>query len=121
VSVLVANGTETNGVAGQVTTFLGHAGYAVQKAVNAMTTVPGTMIYVPTGDTAAGKAVASELGLPSTIVQASSLAAPVPSGDNADVIVIVGPDLVPFSRSSSTSSAAASAVAPSGSTQPVLD
>jgi hypothetical protein len=113
VSVLVANGTSTNGVAGQVTTFLAKLGFATQTAVNATTTVSSTTVYVPTGDTAGGNLVIADLGLSSSSLQPTADPAPVASVGTALVVVIVGPDLVarlPLSAPAPGTSTAALAV-----------
>ena len=94
VLVLVANGTSTNGAAGKVDTYLAQKGFSMQPATDATDTVPGTAIYIPGGDAAAGRAVVAALNLPSASLQPISAVPPVKSLDNANVIVVVGPDLV---------------------------
>ena len=93
VHVLVANGTNTNGVAGGVTTFLGQKGYGTLTAANALTRVQSTQIYPTGGSVAAAQEVAATLGLPSTTVQAVGAPAPVASTSGATVVVIAGPEL----------------------------
>jgi hypothetical protein len=93
VHVLVANGTNTNGVAGGVTTFLGQKGYGTLTATNSLTRVQATQIYPTGGSVGAAQEVAAALGLPTTTVQAAGAPAPVPSSAGATVVVIAGPEL----------------------------
>jgi hypothetical protein len=102
--VLVANGTNSNGAAGAVSSFLSGKGFATLKAVNALTTVRATQIYPINNAVAAAQEVAAALGLSSSAVQPNSTPVPVSSTTGATVVVIVGPDIL--SRSSSTSSGA---------------
>jgi hypothetical protein len=93
VHVLVANGTNTNGVAGGVTTFLGQKGYGTLTATNALTRVQTTQIYPTGGSVGAAQEVAAALGLPASTVQAIGAPAPVSSSSGATVVVIAGPEL----------------------------
>ncbi|HTS14723.1 MAG TPA: LytR C-terminal domain-containing protein [Candidatus Sulfotelmatobacter sp.] len=93
VHVLVANGTNTNGVAGGVTTFLGQKGYGTLTATNALTRVQATQVYPTGGSMGAAQEVAAALGLPASTVQAVGAPAPVPSSAGATVVVIAGPEL----------------------------
>ncbi|MHB8682253.1 MAG: LytR C-terminal domain-containing protein [Acidimicrobiales bacterium] len=100
VSVLVANGTNTNGAAAAVTSFLAGKGFSTLHAVDALTTVHASQIYAVNGANSAAAAVAAALGLTSTSIEANSMPVPVSSTGGANVVVIVGPDLV--SRTSTT-------------------
>jgi hypothetical protein len=93
VHVLVANGTNTNGVAGAVTTFLGQKGYGTLTAANSLTRVTATQVYPTGGSLAAAQAVAQTLGLPASAVEAVGSPAPVSGSAGATVVVIAGPDL----------------------------
>ncbi len=104
IRVLVANGTNTNGAAAAVTSFLSGKGFSMLKAANALTTVAATQIYPIKAAVTAAEEVAAALGLSSSAVQPNSTPVPVPSTAGATVVVVVGPDILP--RSSSTSSGA---------------
>lgn len=93
IHVLVANATETNGVAGAVTSFLGSKGFATLTAVNALLKVTASEIYTVGGATADTRTVTAALGLPPTSIEPAAAAAPVSSVAGANVVVIVGPDL----------------------------
>ena len=93
IHVLVANGTNTNGVAGAVTTDLGQKGYGTLTAANSLTRVTASQVYPTGGSAAAAQEVAQTLGLPTSSVQAVGAPAPVSSSTGATVVVIAGPDL----------------------------
>lgn len=104
IHVLVANGTNTNGAAASVSSLLSGKGFSVLKAANALTTVHATQIYPINNAVTAAQEVAAALGLTSSAVEPNSTPVPVSSTTGATVVVIVGPDILP--RSSSTSSGA---------------
>lgn len=104
IRVLVANGTNSNGAASSVTSFLSGKGFATLRPANALTTVHASQVYPINNAVTAAQEVAAALGLPSSSVQPNSTPVPVSSTAGATVVVIVGPDLL--SRSSSTSSGA---------------
>lgn len=104
IRVLVANGTNSNGAASSVTSFLSGKGFATLRPANALTTVHASQVYPINNAVAAAQEVAAALGLPASSVQPNSTPVPVSSTAGATVVVIVGPDLL--SRSSSTSSGA---------------
>ena len=93
IHVLVANATETNGVAGAVTQFLASKGFATLTAVNALVKVTASEIFTVGGATADTSVVASALNLPATSIEPAAQGAPVSSTTGANVVVIVGPDL----------------------------
>jgi hypothetical protein len=94
IKVLVANGTNTSGVASAVSSLLSGKGYSTLTPVNALTVVSASQVYA-IGPAAAGAArqVAAALGLPQTSVEPASQPVPVASPGAATVVVIVGPDL----------------------------
>lgn len=104
IRVLVANGTNTSGAAASVTSFVSGKGFATLRPTNALTTVHASQVYPINDAVSAAQEVAAALGLPSSSVQPNSTPVPVPSTAGATVVVVVGPDLL--SRSSSTSSGA---------------
>jgi hypothetical protein len=93
IHVLVANATDTNGVAGSTTAFLASKGFATLTAVNALVKVTSSEIFTVGGVTADTDAVANALGLPAASIEPAASAAPVSSTTGANVVVIVGPDL----------------------------
>jgi hypothetical protein len=93
IHVLVANATETNGVAGAVTQFLASKGFATLTAVNALVKVTSSEIFTVGGATADTSVVASALNLPAASIEPAAQGAPVSSTTGANVVVIVGPDL----------------------------
>jgi len=94
VKVLVANGTNTNGAAAAVSSFLSGKGFGTLTPVDALTTVPASEVYPVGGDNAAVQEVLSALGLGASAVQSGATPVPVASTAGANVVVIVGPDLL---------------------------
>jgi hypothetical protein len=110
VKALVANGTQTSGLAARVAAKLQSAGYDVLPAVNATQQATASAVYYASGSTAAATEVASALGLTSASVHPLPASPPVSSVDGAQVVVVAGPDLAnsfPASSSSTTTTAAA--------------
>lgn len=103
VSVVVANGTTISGAAGRIGAELATIGYKNYSAVDTTSQVSTSSVYYAPGYQANAVAIASFLqmkaapsSMPSTApVSASTLA-------NADILVIVGPDLASSATSSST-------------------
>ena len=115
--MVVANATETNGLAGQKSTILTGQGWAVQAPVDAATTEATSSVYYAAGQqeaaaaiaecdsrghglTAAGQqasaaAIAATLGIKPTAVLPLTTAVPVTGVSGDDVVVVVGSDLVP--------------------------
>jgi LytR cell envelope-related transcriptional attenuator len=97
VTVLVANATQTNGLAAHYTTVLGAQGWAMQTAVDAATTEAASTVYFAAGEQAAAASIAGTLGLKPTAVAPLTTAVPVTGASADDVVVVVGTDLVPTS------------------------
>jgi hypothetical protein len=93
VKVLVANGTQVNGLAGQFTQQLGAQGWSTLTATNAATAVSTSTVYFAPGDQSAAQTIATYLGLKATAVQPLSTATPVTSTGGAAVVVVLGTDL----------------------------
>jgi cytoskeletal protein RodZ len=94
VHVLVANGSNVNGLAASVSKALAAKGYRLATPVSALTTVPSTVLYPldATGQAAAG-ALAAVLGVPaSAVLSPQSGPPPVSSTTGIDVVVVAGPD-----------------------------
>lgn len=105
VKALVANGTQTTGLAGRVAAQLQNDGYDVFSPMNAPQQVTASVVYYVPGSSAAATQVASAVGLSSTVVH------PLPSSwsasalNGAQVVVVAGPDLAsrfPAGSSSTT-------------------
>ena len=93
IRVLVANGTNTNGAAGAVSSFLAGKGFSMLTPVNALTVVSASQVYAVGAEAAEAREVADALGLPPSSVQPASQPVPVASTAGAMVVVVVGPDL----------------------------
>jgi hypothetical protein len=95
VTVVVANATETNGLAGQKSAVLTGQGWAVKPAVDAATTEATSSVYYAAGQQASAAAIAAELGIKATAVLPLTTAVPVAGVSGIDVVVVIGSDLVP--------------------------
>jgi hypothetical protein len=95
VTVVVANATETNGLAGLKSTFLTSQGWAVQAPVDAATTEATSSVYYAAGQQEAAAAIATELGIKPAAVVPLTSAVPVTGVSGIDVVVVIGSDLVP--------------------------
>lgn len=93
VSVLVANATQTNGLAATESAKLTAQGFAVKTPVDAATTEASSTVYYAAGMQAAGDAVATALGLTSGHVAPLTASVPVTGATGNDVVVVVGSDL----------------------------
>jgi hypothetical protein len=107
IHVLVANGTTINGLAGGTSTYLKSRGFLALTPTNATTKVTGTQVYAVSGPSSSATTVTNALGLPASTIQPTSAVAPVRSASGANVVVIVGPDLVRLAPTSTTSAAGA--------------
>jgi LytR cell envelope-related transcriptional attenuator len=93
VSVVVANATNTSGLAAHYSTIIGAAGYTMKTPTNASTTVPNSVVYYAAGQQAAALSIASTIGVKPAQVQPLTTAVPVPGVTGTDVVVVVGQDL----------------------------
>jgi uncharacterized membrane protein YgcG len=124
VKVLVLNGTLKGSLAGDLSTKLkASPGYNTLIPDNTTTAVTTSTVYAVTSQyTAEAQAIASQLGLPASQV-VTNLPANVPIAraeqTEANVIVVIGPDLAPkvsgTSSSSSSSGSSSSGSSSSGS------
>ena len=94
VKVLVANASQTNGVAAYYSGKLAAAGWGTLTPTTATTAEASSAIYYATGQQQDALAIAAALGIPSSSVHplASSIV-PVLSATLADVVVVAGNDL----------------------------
>ena len=95
VTVVVANATETNGLAAHYSTVLTAQGWAVQAPVDAATTEAASSVYYAAGQQAAATSIATTLGLKPAVVLPLTTAVPVAGVSGDDVVVVIGSDLVP--------------------------
>lgn len=93
VKVLVANASNTNGVATYYTGTLSSAGWGTLSPTNASARLTTSAVYYATGQQGAADAVASALGVAAAQVQPLGSQTPVPGTTGADVVVAVGNDL----------------------------
>jgi hypothetical protein len=95
VKVVVANATETNGLAAHYTAVLAAQGWAMQTPADSSATVQSSAVYYasPTYQPSA-VAVATTLGLKPTQVLPLSSSIPVSAITGDDVVVVIGADLV---------------------------
>lgn len=93
VKVLVGNGSGVNGAAGGATDALEALGYVTGTPANAER-VPATVIYFTDGYEAEAEALAEAMGAPPTAVTPMPAVAPVDDLQLANLLVILGPDLV---------------------------
>jgi hypothetical protein len=94
VTVVVANATQTNGLAGHYTAVLAAKGWAMQTATDAATAEATSAVYYATGFQAEATTIATTLGLQPAVVVPLTAAVPVPGVSADDVVVVVGADLV---------------------------
>ena len=94
VTVVVANATETNGLAGQKSTILTGQGWAVQAPVDAATTEATSSVYYAAGQQESAAAIATALGLNPTVVLPLTTAVPGTGVSGDDVVGVAGSDLV---------------------------
>jgi len=93
VKVLVANASQTNGVATYYSQKLATAGWGTLTPVTATTARSTSTIFYATGQKRDALAVATALGLPTSAVQPLGGTVPVLSTAGADIVVIAGNDL----------------------------
>ena len=92
VSVQVANGTTTSGLAATFTTKLQLLGWNTLPRLNGPTET-ATVIYYHPGFLWAAQEIASELPVPATAAKPIGTATPVPGATGDDIVVILGPDV----------------------------
>lgn len=94
VTVVVANATQTNGLAAHYSQVLTSQGWAVQAPVDAATTEATSSVYYAAGQQAAAAAIAATLTLKPAVVLPLTTAVPVTGVSHDDVVVVAGSDLV---------------------------
>ena len=99
VSVVVANATNTNGLAAHFSTVIGAGGSKMGTPIDASTTEATSTVYYAAGQQAAAQSIANTIGVKPTQVQPLTTAAPVNGVTGTDVVVVVGQDLAAASGS----------------------
>jgi hypothetical protein len=118
VKVLSANGTPVQGAAGRVRDALRNLGYNVLAPLDAKPAQTSAVYFTPTFDREA-EAVAQALALPASAVQPLPNPPPVTQLREANVLVVVGPELAQrLARATTTTSTTARARATTTTTRP---
>ena len=94
VAVLVANGTSTANQASEFSSALSGQGWNTLPPVDTTSPVAASAVYYASGQKAAALEVAQYIGVKPTSVLPLTTAVPVGSTTGADVVVVIGPDLV---------------------------
>jgi hypothetical protein len=94
VKVVVANATQTNGLAGHYTTVLAAQGWAMQTATDAAAAEQSSAVYYANGFQGSATTIASTLGLTAAAVLPLTSSVPVAGITGDDVVVVAGADLV---------------------------
>jgi cytoskeletal protein RodZ len=93
VSVVVANGTSTTGLAAKTSATIGAGGWAMQTPLDADTTEATSAVYYAAGQQQAAASIATTIGVAPTAVLPLTSATPVTYPPNTDVVVVVGQDI----------------------------
>jgi hypothetical protein len=93
VSVVVANATNTNGLAAHFSTVIGAGGWKMGTPIDASTKEATSTVYYAAGQQAAAQSIANTIGVKPAQVQPLTTAAPVNGVTGTDVVVVVGQDL----------------------------
>jgi hypothetical protein len=99
VSVVVANATNTNGLAAHYSTVVGAGGWKMGTPIDASTKEATSTVYYAAGQQAAAQSIANTIGVKPTQVQPLTTAAPVAGVTGTDVVVVIGQDLASTSGS----------------------
>ena len=91
VSVQVANGTTTSGLAGTYTTKLQLLGWNTLPRLNGPAET-ATVVYYHPAFLWAAQEIATEIGVPTTAARPLAGATPVPGATGDDIVVVLGPD-----------------------------
>lgn len=95
VDVLVLNGSGKAGVAKSNSDTIGQSGFNMLTPANAASIQAETAVYYADGYQSDAEAVASALGLPSSVVDAMPSTSPGPGADAANVVVVLGQNVAP--------------------------
>ena len=92
-SVVVANGTSTNGLAAHYSTLIGAGGWAMKTPIDAATSVATSAVYYVAGQQQQAGAIATSINIKPAQVLPLTTAAPVTGVTGVDVVVVIGADL----------------------------
>ena len=93
VSVVVANATNTNGLAAHFSNVIGAGGWKMGTPIDASTTETTSTVYYAAGQQAAAESIANTIGVKPAQVQPLTTAAPVAGVTGTDIVVVIGQDL----------------------------
>jgi len=93
VKVLVANGTQQNGAAAQLTQVLQAQGWSMSTPTNTTAQASSSTVYFAPTRQPEAAIIASEIGVSPSAVQPLTATAPVTGTTGIDVVVVIGPDL----------------------------
>jgi hypothetical protein len=93
VSVVVANATNTNGLAAHFSNVIGAGGWKMGTPIDATTSQATSTVYYAAGQQAAAQEIANTIGVKPAQVQPLTTAAPVNGVTGTDVVVVIGQDL----------------------------
>jgi LytR cell envelope-related transcriptional attenuator len=99
VSVVVANATNTNGLAAHFTNVISAGGWKMGTPIDASTTESTSTVYYVAGQQAAAQSIANTIGVKPAQVQPLTTSVPVAGVAGTDVVVVVGQDLATASGS----------------------
>ena len=103
-SVVVANGTSTSGLAAHYTTEIGAAGYAMKTPLDTTTPQTTSAVYYASGQQAAASSIAASIGVKPSEVQPLTTSVPVNGVTGSDVVVVIGQDLASSTTTTTASS-----------------
>jgi hypothetical protein len=90
---VVANGTNTSGLAAHYSTVIGAGGWAMQTPIDASTSVATSAVYYAAGHQQQAGTIATSIGVKPAQVLPLTSAAPVTGVTGVDVVVVIGADL----------------------------
>jgi len=103
VSVVVANGTNTTGLAAHFSSVLGGSGWQMKTPANTSAPQTSSAVYYASGEQAAASEIATALGVKKSQVLPISSSVPVSAVTGTDVVVVIGQDLAGAGTGTSTS------------------
>ena len=93
IRVLAANGTSTAGLGGRTTELLRNSEYNALAPIDSSRTVDATIVAYRADFDVEARALAQLLQLPLSAVRPLDETTPIPEDRDADIVVVVGPDL----------------------------
>ncbi len=102
IKVLVANGTSTAGLASRISDRVKGFGYNPLASTNSSQKPASTIIYFQPSYSNDAAALAGRFALAPTAVQAMPQPPPVANLNNANILIVVGPDLASAASTTST-------------------